>query len=160
MDVVGDENEQNLTGNWHQNQYASGFRVRRSMEQRPPGHLEDLSMRRNDSGQRALVEHRWDFAGLHRDKIAADAVDDRLEDDEAGEFADGALQHQASHAGEEIEMFVAFGTKFQSCEAYPLMNKAESTGIHPLFNTGRVYRLRNTIITQNGNKKQYTAITT
>lgn len=159
MDVVGDENEQNLAGNWHQNQYASGFRVRRSMEQRPPGHLEDLSMRRNDSGQRALVEHRWDFAGLHRDEIAADAVDDRLEDDEAGEFTDGALQHQASHAGEEIGMWGDWHpqTRFG---AYPLMNKAESTGIHPLFNTGRVYRLRNTIITQNGNKKQYTAITT
>lgn len=34
------------------------------------------------------------------------------------------------------------------------MNNADKTGIHPLFNTGRVYLFRNTIMTQNGNNKK------
>lgn len=153
MNVVGDEDEQNLARNWHQNQNTSGFRVRRAMEKRLPRHFEDFSVWRNDAGQRALMEHRWDFAGLYWYKIAANAVDDRLENDEAGEFADRSFQHQTSHAegkGKSKKML----NHESNNETYPLMNKADSTGIHPLFNTGRVYRLRNTSKTQNGNRKQ------
>lgn len=34
------------------------------------------------------------------------------------------------------------------------MNNADKTGTHPFFNTGRVYRLRNTNIIQKGNKRK------
>lgn len=98
MNVVGDADKQNLARNRHHYQNTSGFRVRRAMEKRSPWHFEDLSMRRNDAGQRALMEHRWDFAGLNWYKIAANAVDDRLENDEAGKFADRSFQHQTSHS--------------------------------------------------------------
>lgn len=40
------------------------------------------------------------------------------------------------------------------------MKRADRTGIHPLFNTGLVYLLRNTKNIQNGNSTQYALITT
>lgn len=62
-------------------------------------------MRREDAEQRALMEHRRDLAGLNRHEVAADSVDDGLEDDEAGELADGSLQHESAHSGEGEKIF-------------------------------------------------------
>lgn len=43
---------------------------------------------------------------------------------------------------------------FSRFQTYPLMNSADKTGTHPFFNTGRVYRLRNTKIIQKGNNRK------
>lgn len=37
------------------------------------------------------------------------------------------------------------------------MNKADNTGVQPVFNTGLVYLLRKTQNIQNGNRTRYTA---
>jgi len=43
------------------------------------------SVIRQLSDQRGLVQERGDATRLHRHQVAADTVDDRLEDDETGE---------------------------------------------------------------------------
>lgn len=70
-------------------------------EQRAPRRLQDLGMRRHNAQNAALVQHRGDLARLHRHQIAADAVDDGLEDDEALEIVDGLVEHQTAQAADE-----------------------------------------------------------
>lgn len=71
------------------------------MEQCTPWRLADLSVRRYDAQNGALVQHRRDLAGLHGHEVAADAVDDRLEHDEPVKLVDGLVEHQTAHAADE-----------------------------------------------------------
>lgn len=69
-----------------------------SIDQRTPRRLADLGVRRHDAQNGALVQHCGDLAGLDGHEIAADSVDDRLEDDETVEMVNGLIEHQTAHS--------------------------------------------------------------
>lgn len=58
-----------------------------------------FSVLRQLSKQSGLVQERGDATRLHGHQVAADAVDDRLEDDETGEHGGHRTQHKATKTG-------------------------------------------------------------
>lgn len=66
------------------------------MEDRFPGRYPGFRNRWQNSDDGRLVEHGRDPGSLNGDQVTADSVDDGLEDDEALERIDSAVQNQTS----------------------------------------------------------------
>lgn len=98
----------------------------------------------------------WHFASLNWDQIATDSVYNWLEYNESGEYIDRSIQNKTAQP-KHLEIFWLKNFFYIRWirYAYPLINRADSTGTHPVFSIDLVYLLKITQIIQNGSKHMY-----